>query len=465
VLWRLEGVDIYNPNHFTQVGNPNGSITLFSQQLLTNTDFFSGAFPADYGNVLGGVFDARFRNGNTQKRQHALQLSLLGVDLATEGPFSKAKNSSYLVNYRYSTTGLVNNFLDLGLAIPTYQDLSFKLHFQLPHSGTLNFFGIGGISRIDFTPNQDTAQWRENGELSFGASYVTNTGTAGLTYSQPLGEKTFFQTALVGTGMLYLTEAYYLNRDLITADSSGKTRDRDFRLTWSTYLNHKFSARHTHRTGVNVHGLRSNMLFVRPENFWDLEPGGPLTDTIRVGQGQSVLVNAYSRSQFALNRHWNLNVGLHLMYLAYTGEASLEPRLGLRFQVSPKQSLSFGYGLHSQMEPFYTYILERRDEQGNRFRFHDDLRFNKAHHLVLAYRWQSTDQLRFGVEIYHQEQFNLVVGADLPISRVGGADYFFETFDLNNGGIGRNTGIEVALERSLSHGYYYLLNGSFFQAT
>ncbi|MEM6348122.1 MAG: TonB-dependent receptor [Bacteroidota bacterium] len=465
VLWRLEGVDIYNPNHFTQVGNPNGSITLFSQQLLTNTDFFSGAFPADYGNVLGGVFDARFRNGNTQKRQHALQLSLLGLDVATEGPFTKAGNSSYLVNYRYSTTGLVNNFLDLGFAIPTYQDLSFKLHFQLPKAGVIDIFGIGGISRLDYSPNRDTTRWGTDPLISFGGEYITTTGTIGATYAQPIGEKTFFKTALVGTGLDYDVSTYYLNRDLVTADSSGKTDDRDLRLTWSTYINHKFSARHTHRTGINIHGLRSNMQFVRPENFWAIQPGGPLTDTVRAGQGQSLLINAYSRSQFALSTRWNLNVGLHLMYFAYTGEVSLEPRLGMRFQISPQQSLSFGYGLHSQMEPFFTYIIERTDAEGNKYRFHDDLRFSKAHHFVLAYRWQPTDKLRFGLEVYHQEQFNLVVGEELPISRVGGADYFFETFDLNNNGTGRNTGIEVAIERSFSNGYYFLVNGSFFDAS
>ena len=268
VIWRLEGVDIYNPNHFAQVGGQNGSITLFSQQLLANTDFFSGAFPADYGNAMGGVFDARFRNGNTQQRQHALQLSVLGLDATTEGPFTKSGNNSYLVNYRYSTTGLLNNFLDVGIAIPTYQDLSFKLHFQLPNSGVLNVFGIGGISRIDYEPSQDTARWAEDENLSFGGEYVTTTGTMGINYSQPVGEKSIFHTALVGTGLRYFVDAYYLNRDLVTADSTGKTRDYEFRLTWASYFNHKFGPRHTHRTGVNVHGLQSDVLFIRSDNFW-----------------------------------------------------------------------------------------------------------------------------------------------------------------------------------------------------
>ncbi|MEL6672034.1 MAG: TonB-dependent receptor [Bacteroidota bacterium] len=465
VIWRLEGVDIYNPNHFALVGGSGGSVTLFSKQLLTNTDFFSGAFPADYGNALGGVFDARFRNGNTRQRQHAVQLSLLGLDISTEGPFSKSGKNSYLANYRYSTTGLIQDFIEVGTAIPTYQDLSFKLHFQLPNAGTLNIFGIGGTSVQDFAPVMDTTRWAEAAGLDFGNRVQTTTGTVGATYAQPVGKKSFFQTALIGTGLRYTTGGYYLRSDLVTRDSTGKSLDYEFRLSWSSYFNHKFGPRHTHRTGLMVHGLSSQVLFVRSDNFWDDEPGGNLSDTLRVGQDESVVVNAFSRSQFVLSSKWKLNVGVHFMYLAYTGEASLEPRLGLRYQFNPRQSLSFGYGLHSQMEPFFAYIVQRRDAFGDLYRYNRNLGFNKAHHLVLSYRWQPSDKLRLGIEAYYQQQFNLVVGKDLPVSRVGGQDFFFETLDLDNGGTGRNMGIELALERNFSDGYYFLLNASLFDAT
>ncbi|MEM7374217.1 MAG: TonB-dependent receptor [Bacteroidota bacterium] len=465
VIWRLEGVDIYNPNHFARVGGTGGSVTLFSQQLLTNTDFFSGAFPADYGNSLGAVFDARFRNGNTQKRQHAFQLSFLGLDASTEGPISSSGNNSYLVNYRYSTTGIIKEFVDVGIAIPTYQDLSFKLHFQLPNSGSLNVFGIGGISQALITPVLDTARWTEEAGLDQGRTDRTTTGTVGMTYSQSLGSKSYFQTALIGTGLKYFREIYFQNRDLITADTTNKSLDFEYRLSWSTYINHKFGPRHTHRTGITAHGLLSNVFLARPDNIFDVDPGGNLNDTLRQGRGQSLLVNAYSRSQFALNNQWQVNVGLHLMYLHLTGEVSVEPRLGIRYQMTPRQSFSFGYGLHSQMEPFYTYIVQQQDQQGALSRINDQLRFNKAHHFVLSYRYQASERLRLGVEAYYQAQFNMVVAKDLPISRVGGEDFFFETFDLDNGGTGRNMGIELALERNFSGGYYFLINGSFFDAT
>ncbi|MEL7341870.1 MAG: TonB-dependent receptor, partial [Bacteroidota bacterium] len=364
VIWRLEGIDIYNPNHFGLLGGSGGSITLFSQQLLTNTDFFSGAFPADYGNALGAVFDARFRNGNTQKRSHTIQLGFLGIDLATEGPLSANGNSSYLINYRFSTTGLLDRFLELG-AIPTFQDISFKLHFKRPKGASIDVFGIGGLSRIEFQPVLDTTRWDELQGANFGRVTRNWTGTAGISYFRPLSEQTYFRSVLVGTGISMFQRRYYQNRDLVTADTTRRTLDKDGRISWTGYLNHKFSARHQNRTGIIVHGMASDVLFLQGD---EVEPGSGqgtvLNDTIRQGSGRSMLFQAYSRSQFFLSEKWRLNAGLHFMYFPLTGEASLEPRLGIRWQMRPNQSLSFGYGLHSQMEPFFTYVVARRNQMG-----------------------------------------------------------------------------------------------------
>lgn len=99
VSWRLEGVDIPNPNHFAG-GNVAGGgiVTVFSSQMLSNSDFFSSAFPADYGNALSGVFDMRLRNGNAENREYTIQAGLLGIDFAAEGPFKVGSNATYLFN-------------------------------------------------------------------------------------------------------------------------------------------------------------------------------------------------------------------------------------------------------------------------------------------------------------------------------------------------------------------------------
>ena len=102
LLWKLEGIQIPNPNHFSTYGTTGGPVPIINQHNLANSDFFTGAFPAEYGNATAGVFDLRMRNGNHQKHEFTFQFSFMGTELGIEGPITKKSKSSYLFNYRYS---------------------------------------------------------------------------------------------------------------------------------------------------------------------------------------------------------------------------------------------------------------------------------------------------------------------------------------------------------------------------
>ncbi|MFY0685976.1 MAG: TonB-dependent receptor [Cyclobacteriaceae bacterium] len=460
--WRLEDMDIYNPNHFGVLSGSGGSLTIFSQRLLTNTDFFSGAFPADYGNALGGVFDMRFRNGNTTKRQHSIQIGLLGIDVATEGPIGKKGNSSYLANYRYSTTGLLDGFLNLG-GVPVFQDLSFKIHHTTSQHGVFNVFGIGGKSSLSYLPAMDTTQW--TGQWSNLARINRNiTGTIGASYIHPVNKNTYIKSIVLGTGIQLNQVRYYQNYDLITADTTRLGQDKDFRFSWQSYINHRFNNKHQHRSGVMIHRLQSNVNY-RQVDEGRLTANTSLTDTLRYGQGSAYLMQFYSRSQLYLNNSWQLNIGIHAMLLTMTGELSIEPRIGLKYNLTNRSSLNLAYGLHSQMEPFFSYISLQKDESTNTYRrLNDDLRFNKAHHLTVGFYNQVNDLWNLGIEAYYQRQWNLATGVHYPISRVGGYDFIFESFDLNHDGTGHHYGIELAVERTMENGFYFIGNTSLFEA-
>lgn len=88
--WRMEDVEIPNPNHFADVTSfGGGGLTALSSQVLGNSDFFTGAFPAEYNNALSGVFDMYLRNGNNTRYEHTALISFLGIEAASEGPFKK----------------------------------------------------------------------------------------------------------------------------------------------------------------------------------------------------------------------------------------------------------------------------------------------------------------------------------------------------------------------------------------
>lgn len=105
VVWRLEGVDIPSPNHWATLGSTGGPISMLNTNSMRSSDFLTSAFPAEYGNGTGAVFDLQLKNGNTDKYEFLGQIGFNGFEAGIEGPLSIGKNASFIANYRYSTLG------------------------------------------------------------------------------------------------------------------------------------------------------------------------------------------------------------------------------------------------------------------------------------------------------------------------------------------------------------------------
>jgi hypothetical protein len=151
VLWRIDGVNVTNPNHFVSVGTTGGAVSALNTNLLKSSDFFTSAWPSEYGNAISGVFDLGFRNGNALKRETTVQAGVItGLEATTEGPINKEKGSSYLIGYRYALAGVAQAVgVDIGTtATPSYSDLSFKLNSGNTKLGKFSMFGILASSSI-----------------------------------------------------------------------------------------------------------------------------------------------------------------------------------------------------------------------------------------------------------------------------------------------------------------------------
>jgi hypothetical protein len=144
LLWRLEGIPVPSPNHFGTIGTTGGPVSALNPNMLKNSDFLTSAFPAEYGNALGGVFDLGFRRGNIDDYEYTGQLGVFtGLEAMAEGPLGK-KQGSFLVAARYSLIGLVGAGAGGTAAVPNYSDLSYNIDFGTGKLGNLALFGILG---------------------------------------------------------------------------------------------------------------------------------------------------------------------------------------------------------------------------------------------------------------------------------------------------------------------------------
>ena len=101
LLWQVEGIPVATTNHFATLGTTGGPVNALNTNLLRTSDFITGAFPAEYGNALSGVFDVKFRNGNADELEFTGQIGFNGVEMMVEAPINKENHSSFVASYRY----------------------------------------------------------------------------------------------------------------------------------------------------------------------------------------------------------------------------------------------------------------------------------------------------------------------------------------------------------------------------
>lgn len=458
LLWRMEGVDIPNPNHFADVGSSGGGISILSSQLLANSDFFTGAFPAEYGNALAGVFDLNLRKGNNEKTEYTVQAGFLGTDIAVEGPFSKNYRGSYLVNYRYSTLSILSKLgVNVGDAVTNFQDLSYHIFLPTAKAGNFSLFGFGGLSDQNQFAEKDSLQW-ENEYQRYNARYFSNTGAAGLKHSINLNDRAFLQTSLLVSGNDHGYEEERLD-NTYTPQFNFQSNYINQKMTLSSVLNYKVNSKNNIRSGIYVNRYAFN-LKKRQRNAETDQIEQPLNSL-----QHAATVQAFSQWNFRATEKLTFNTGVHGLYLVDNQQISIEPRFSVKVDLSPQRSLSLGYGLHSQMQTIGVYETQLQQPDGSFIHPNKNLGFNKAHHLVLGYDQSITRYLRLKTEVYYQSLFNIAVENDpsSPVSTLV-VEEGYVNLAMVNDGAGRNYGLELTLEQFLHNNLYFLLSGSLYSS-
>lgn len=468
LLYRLENVDIPNPNHFAIAGTTGGPVSILNNKVIGTSDFMTGAFPAEYGNALAGVFDLNMRNGNNATHEFTGQFGILGVELAAEGPISGKTRASYLATYRYSTLRI---FQALGInigttAVPNYQDASFKVNFPVGKKSNFSVFGIGGTSRIDIIVSKFSEPPRDiYGDTDRDQYFGSAMGVIGASFGHSLGASTFTKVTLSGSVSKSDARHELVHRNAsYEVDSLQPNLGYTFlqaKTTLAWYINHKFSARNTVKAGFFAD--RYSFDFV--DSVLTNEQQNTFTNRFDY-KGNTFLLQPYVQTRHRLTEDLTLNAGLHSQWLLLNNSFSLEPRLGMKWKFTPVQSLSVGYGMHSQMQPTYIYFYHL-PVAGGYVMHNKDLDFTRSHQFVLSYDHSFSPQIRVKAETYYQSLWDVPVTTEPSSFSLLNQGSTFERFfpdTLVNAGTGENYGIELTLEKFFSNHYFFMLTGSLFES-
>jgi hypothetical protein len=462
VLWRIEGLNIPNPNHFSTVGTTGGPVSAINTNVIKNSDFFTSAFPSEYGNANAGVFDLGFRTGNSEKYEHTIQLgALTGMEAMTEGPINKQKGSSYLFAYRYSFTGFAQAIgIPIGTAAtPFYQDLSFKINGGQTKFGKFTLFGLGAKSKIEFLhDNIDTLDLFANPTKD--SYFTSDIGLIGLKHFIKVNERSYVNTIIGATynGSNYLEDNVATDAKPLERNVENKTSQIHYSI--NTSYNSKINSRLFIKTGIisevislmlNARGKDSNSVW---NQYWDFN------DFTSLHQG-------YVQAKYRFTEKLTLNAGVHAQFLALNSTYAIEPRVGVKYQLAEKHTLSAGYGMHSQMQPTDVYFLRSRNADGTYTLTNTDLDFTRSQHFVIGYDVLPLKDWRIKMEVYYQMLTNVPVTQTLSSFSMLNVGASFQPNDqgyLKNTGTGTNYGAELTIEKFFSKGYYALLTGTIYES-
>ena len=462
LLWKLEGIEIPNPNHFNNgQGDGGGIFSIISSDVLANSDFFTSAFPGEYGNSTSGILDLNLRKGNPDKREYGVQIGVIGSQISLEGPLGKKGKISYLFNYRYGNLKFLDKVGVLGLddnqTPPIFQDLNFNINFNTQKAGTFSLFGVGGKS----STGEDNPRDYQDEDHKMGVLGLKHLWTLS-------NNKTFLKTIVAVADQHDKLESGLVNQNHEYEMTDSSTYNYPAIRT-SIAINHKFNARNTIRAGViysqlffDVYGRTIfRQIFLDPQ-------GNPLPRIDREyvnNKGSTALAEAFCAWKYRVASTFEINAGVHNTLFLLNDDYALEPRLGLKWQATTKSSFSYGFGLHSRAEPISVYFSQVTAADGTISTPNKKLKLTKAMHHVVGYDLSVRQDLRVKVEAYYQYLY------DVPVTTNPGSTYSrinslsgIPDSTLQNNGKGYNKGIEVTLEKFYSDNYYFLATGSVFDS-
>ncbi|MCS7003945.1 MAG: TonB-dependent receptor [Cytophagales bacterium] len=471
LLWRLEDIDIPNPNHFAVAGTTGGPISIINNKYLANSDFMTGAFPAEYGNALAGVFDLRMRNGNPEKHEFTGQIGFLGTEFACEGPLHKNKRISYLATYRYSTFQLLNAMtLPLGTnAVPRYQDAAFRINIPETKAGKFAVFGIGGISAIDIVLSQFDKPVRELYGINNRDQYFrTGMFTVGTSHQVNIGKNGFLRTVIAQSA-----QRIGSHHDLIYRDSTFKAtliapvlkyRALEHRSQITTYLNHK----------IGKHYFKGGISFINIRYIFDDKSRNDTSQVFVTRANDDVyaqLIQPFVQLKIRVTDRLTGHLGLRYQLYTLNNSQALDPRAGIVWKPHAKHTWSAGFGIHSQIQQSHILLARFYEPVLQTFGQHNrHLGFSRSNHFIIGYEYVIRKDLRFKTEVYYQYLWNIPVDQTV-LSSVSllnqGASFtrFFPLNKMHNKGTGENYGIEFTFEKFFSKNYFLLITHSLYNST
>jgi len=461
LLWRLEGIEIPNPNHLADgQGTTGGAYSLITTNSISGFDFYTAAFPAEYSNAVSGVMDLSLRSGNNSKKEFSVGVGVIGAELSAEGPLGFKSGGSWFGNIRYSNFSFLEKLkiIDFKYAAitPRAFDWAFKTSIPTKRFGTFELFSIGGSSLVgdEVNINEQTSAIEDRSEFIY--NYMVAVGgikhliifpeigtyirsTVGFTYQQENMEENVIDASF-NKSLNYLEKYEYPS------------------MRVSVLVNSKFNNRNTLRATYNQNLISGEMFAKRVLTK-------QIFDTLINKSAYGNYGNASLQWKYIPFKSIEINSGVNIFFSGVTDEVLIEPRAGIKLQLKNNQEISAGVGFHSRIEPLSVYNYRVRITGNSRDEQNLNLKAMRSLHFTVGYNVMPAEDATLSFELYYQGLSHIPSSVNsLSQFSIINSTHGIPDQVLNNDGVGYNTGLEITIEKDFSRSYYFILSSSLFDS-
>jgi hypothetical protein len=190
-----------------------------------------------------------------------------------------------------------------------------------------------------------------------------------------------------------------------------------------------------------------------------------LFDSLVSPYSEGSMFQAYTQWRHRLSSTLEVNLGLNVLESSSNRKLSIEPRLGIRWQITPGNSFIAGFGSHSRSESLAVYNALVKNSAGERSALNSGMDLSKAQHWVAGFDLSLTTDIRLRIEGYIQYLFNIPIVNNInsQYSTINSGERLPDAI-LENAGTGMNNGLELTIEKAFSKNYYFLVTASLFDS-
>ena len=444
----LDGVEVPNINHFATQGASGGAVGILNADLIREVNYYSGAFPADRGNALSGVFEFAQVDGNADKLRFKGSLGASEVSATLDGPLSE--KTTFIVSARRSYLKLLFTALKLPF-LPTFNDMQFKVKTRFDAKNELTFIGLGAIDQNELNldiKNPDEQQTYILGQLPENNQWSY---TLGAVYKH--FRENSYQTLVVSRSQLSNSATKYFEND----ESSATNKILDYT---SQEVENKIRFENNMRMNGFKANIGANIDFAKYSNttlqkrFYDGNILNVNYDTelnlIKYGLFGQV-------SHEFMTERLTLSAGFRMDANNYSSEMNnplkqFSPRISASYQLTPKWSLNLNTGRYFQLPAYTTLGYQQNNEFVNK---NNRLKYISVDHFIGGLEFKPASAVQFSLEGFMKNYRNYPFSVRDQISLANkGADYgVIGDEEVTSTSKGRAYGAEFQARISSAKGY------------